>query len=262
MPYKHISSKDNPIFKRIRLALKDNTSYRIHQRVWVEGEHLCQSAIEHGWRFKELLFVDTEVPSYASEWAQCSEHVFTLTKPLMRSLSLLPSAGSVMASLDIPSFGLPNMRESMVVLDQLQDPGNAGSVLRCAAAFGFKQIVATPGTVALWSPKVLRAAMGAHFGLSLFESIPVPTILEYALPMLVTDVQADAFLHDLSNRGALPWPCAWVFGHEGQGIGQAWQDATCQRVKIDQPGGQNSLNVAAAAAICLHASATQRVRGD
>ena len=140
------------------------------------------------------------------------------------------------------------------VLDRLQDAGNVGSILRSAAAMGFAQVLALKGTAALWSPKVLRAGMGAHFGLHLVEGLSVDDLGALKVPLLVTSSHEGDFLH----QARLPWPCAWVLGHEGQGVNAALQAMASQSVRIAQPGGEESLNVAAAAAICLHASATGR----
>jgi len=139
-----------------------------------------------------------------------------------------------------------------VVLDRVQDAGNVGSILRSAAGFGFKQVLAIKGTAALWSPKVLRAGMGAHFGLRLVEGLEEGDLQGLNLPMLVTSSHQGEFIHRLT----LPNPCAWVMGHEGQGVSPALMARATQFVRIAQPGGEESLNVAAAAAICLHASAT------
>ena len=76
------------------------------------------------------------------------------------------------------------------------------------------------------------------------------------VPLLATSSHQGDYLH----RAALPWPCAWVLGHEGQGVGAALSARATQFVRIVQPGGEESLNVAAAAAICLHASAAAHAR--
>ena len=141
-----------------------------------------------------------------------------------------------------------------VVLDRLQDAGNVGSILRSASAFGFTQIAALKGTAALWSAKVLRAGMGAHFALRLLEGLELQDIDRLAVPLLATSSHQGDWLH----RAALPWPCAWIMGHEGQGVSPELQLRARQHIRITQPGGEESLNVGAAAAICLHASAAAR----
>jgi TrmH family RNA methyltransferase len=115
--------------------------------------------------------------------------------------------------------------------------------------------VALKGTAALWSPKVLRAGMGAHFALRLVEAAGTPALDELGLPLLGTSSHTTLELH----RCRLPSPAAWVFGHEGQGMDPGLA-ARCEAVvRIPQPGGEESLNVAAAAAICLYESLRQRL---
>ena len=136
------------------------------------------------------------------------------------------------------------------MLDRVQDAGNVGSMLRSASALGFKQVLALQGTAGLWSPKVLRAGMGAHFALDLIEGLRADDLHALRVPMLAASAHAVQELHDT----ALPFPCAWVFGHEGQGIDSALVEQCSMTLRIPQPGGEESLNVAAAAAICLYAS--------
>jgi TrmH family RNA methyltransferase len=107
--------------------------------------------------------------------------------------------------------------------------------------------------VALWSPKVLRAGMGAHFGLALVEGAAIEDVAALGLPVVGTHLRDAQWLHET----ALPRPLAWVFGHEGQGMSEAVTAACTLRVRIAQPGGEESLNVAAAAAMCLYESARQ-----
>jgi TrmH family RNA methyltransferase len=138
-----------------------------------------------------------------------------------------------------------------VVLDRVQDPGNVGSILRSAAAFGVPQVLALKGTVALWSPKVLRAGMGAHFGLHLVEGLAPEDLAAVGVPLVATSSHAGHQLPD----APLPQPCAWVLGHEGQGVHADLLARCALQVSIPQPGGEESLNVAAAAAVCLYESA-------
>ena len=156
--------------------------------------------------------------------------------------------------LDLPAAPTLDVQAPTVVLDRVQDAGNVGSILRSAAAFGFTQVAALKGTALLWSPKVLRAGMGAHFGLRLVEGLVADDLAALQVPLLVTSSHEGDWLH----RAALPWPCAWVLGHEGQGVDAALAARAAQAVRIAQPGGEESLNVAAAAAICLHASGVSR----
>jgi TrmH family RNA methyltransferase len=115
-------------------------------------------------------------------------------------------------------------------------------------------VLALKGTAALWSPKVLRAGQGAHFGLRLVEGLAAADLAQLAVPMVATSSHTEQVLH----RVALPSPCAWVMGHEGQGVSAELMARCALTVGIPQPGGEESLNVAAAAAICLYESERQR----
>ena len=169
----------------------------------------------------------------------------------MKSISGLESPSNVGFVWDMPAA--PSLQPGLatLVLDRLQDAGNVGSILRSAAAFGFAQVLAIKGTVALWSPKVVRAGMGAHFGLRLVEGLSVEDVSALQVPLLVTSSHQGTLL----NEARLPNPCAWVLGHEGQGVGEALAAKASLSIRIPQPGGEESLNAAAAAASCLYASA-------
>ena len=99
--------------------------------------------------------------------------------------------------------------------------------------------------------------MGAHFSLRLIESLSVENLRELNLPLLSTDPHRG----ELIASASLPWPCVWIFGHEGQGVSEPLQALAGRTFRIDQPGGEESLNVAACAAICLHASAATALSG-
>jgi TrmH family RNA methyltransferase len=181
---------------------------------------------------------------------QAAVRTVVLTDALFEGISVLESPGRVGFVLELPALADPRAGVPTVVLDRIQDAGNVGSILRSAAAFGFRQVLALQGTAGLWSPKVLRAGMGAHFGLDMVEGLDAAAVLATGLPLVVTSSHQGRDLH----RTQLPRPCAWVFGHEGQGVGPALMERAEVAVQIPQPGGEESLNVAAAAAICLYES--------
>jgi TrmH family RNA methyltransferase len=177
--------------------------------------------------------------------------VVVVPDALFAEFSSLESPARMGFVLDLPSASAPQTGVASVVLDRVQDAGNVGSILRSAGAFGFRQVLALSGTAALWSPKVLRAGMGAHFGLHLVEGLGRQDVAALGVPLVVTSSHQGELLH----AQKLPWPCAWAFGHEGQGVDAALMQQAQAWCRIAQPGGEESLNVAAAAAICLHASA-------
>jgi TrmH family RNA methyltransferase len=254
-----ITSRDNPHVKVWRRLAQESTAYRKAGQFWLEGDHLCRAALERGLSPLQVVLTETFYTEQGEQWAGLTAPVFVLPDALFASLSGLESParmGFVVSWADGQQV-LPDV--ATVVLDRLQDAGNVGAILRCASAFGYRQVLAVKGTAALWSPKVLRAGMGAHFGLRLVESVGVADVAALQVPILSTSSHEGPFLHTLLSRGDLPKPCAWVFGHEGQGVSEALMALAQHPVRIAQPGGEESLNVASAAAICLHASATVRL---
>ena len=249
-----IHSRDNAFVKDLRRLAQDTTAYRKQGRVWLEGDHLCRAALARGLRASVAVFSESFWPQAHVEYARAATKFIVLADALFADVSGLESPASMGFILDLPAPASLRPDAATVVLDRVQDAGNVGSILRSASAFGFRQVAAIKGSAALWSPKVLRAGMGAHFALDLIEGLALDDLAALQVPLLVTSSHAGEFLH----RAALPWPCAWVMGHEGQGVSPALEDRASLRIRIAQPGGEESLNVAAAAAICLHASGAGR----
>ena len=249
-----IHSRDNAFVKDLRRLAQDTTAYRKQGRVWLEGDHLCRAALARGLRASVAVFSESFWPQAQVEYARAATKFIVLADALFADVSGLESPAAMGFILDLPAPASLRPDAATVVLDRVQDAGNVGSILRSASAFGFRQVAAIKGSAALWSPKVLRAGMGAHFALDLIEGLALDDLAVLQVPLLVTSSHAGDFLH----RAALPWPCAWVMGHEGQGVSPALEDRASLRIRIAQPGGEESLNVAAAAAICLHASGAGR----
>ena len=249
-----IHSRDNAFVKDLRRLAQDSAAYRKQGRVWLEGDHLCRAALERNQRPAVAVFSESFWPLAQDQWALAAIKTVVLSDALFTDISALESPARMGFVLDLAAPAALNPLAATVVLDRVQDAGNVGSILRSASAFGFRQVAAIKGSAALWSPEVLRAGMGAHFGLDLVEGLDAQDLDTLQVPLLVTHVHEGDWLH----RATLPWPCAWVLGHEGQGVSPALEQRAAQRIRIAQPGGEESLNVAAAAAICLHASGAAR----
>ena len=246
-----VTSRDNAWVKLLRQLAQETGAYRKLGKVWIEGDHLCRSALARG-RLPLAVVYTPKAQAMVASWALPNEvKAVQLTDALMQTVSGLESAASVGFVMDLDPLQtvLPGM--ATVVLDRLQDPGNAGSIVRTAAAMGFGQVLAMKGSVGLWSPKVVRAGMGAHFALHMVEGLDEVALGTLQLPLLATSSHQGDWVH----QAKLPWPCAWVLGHEGRGVSAGLLAQAQHTVRIAQPGGEESLNVAAAAAICLHASA-------
>lgn len=252
---KIVTSRANPQWVRLRKLALDPAAYRKQGEVWIEGEHLCAAYIERGATplcgvIDEAAWEKPPLRALASRAAS----VLVVTRSMMSALSTLESPAPLGFAIRWPGMGEAGTGRASVVLDRLQDAGNVGSILRSAAAFGFTQIIALKGTAALWSPKVMRAGMGAHFALNLVEGVQPDALSALALPLVATSPHAPAAI----DRSVLPWPCAWVLGHEGQGVSADVLARCAHCVAIPQPGGEESLNAAAAAAVCLYESVRQR----
>lgn len=251
-----ITSRSNPQWQRLRKLAQDASAYRQQGEVWVEGEHLCREVVQRGRPIPLALIGETawERPALR-DLVRSAADVLLMPDALMAGLSAMDSPPPLAFVLPWAGPGLAQRGVASVVLDRLQDAGNVGTVLRSAAAFGFSQVIALKGSAALWSPKVLRAGMGAHWALNLVEATDDGLLADLGVPLLATSSHAERSIHET----ALPWPCAWLLGHEGQGLAPSLLARCDQDLRIPQPGGLESLNVAAAAAVCLYESARQRM---
>lgn len=251
-----ITSRANAGFQTFKKLAHENQAARQQGRIWLEGDHLYRAALDRGFvanavvasesGLASLLQLGLRVPAQAT--------VTLLSDALWADISQLKSNAQFAFVLNLPEAPEPAPDRATVVLDRIQDPGNMGSILRSASAFGFKQVLSLKGSVALWSPKVLRAGMGAHFGLSLLEGLDESEVDHLAVPLFVTSLQGG---HDLETmpQSRPRAPVAWVFGNEGQGVSASLMQKAQRLIRLAQPGGEESLNVAAAAAICLYATA-------
>ena len=255
MEPQRITSRDNPLLVRLRKIAQDPGAYRKQGAVWLEGDHLCRALRARGRPAALALLTERGwADPGLRELAGWAPRVTLVSDELFAGISGLGSPAPIGFVIDAPAALSVDPGAASVVLDRLQDAGNVGSLLRSAAALGVVQVLALKGTAALWSPKVLRAGMGAHFGLRLIEGLTMVDLETLEPPLVAGSSHASAAL----NAVALPWPCAWVFGHEGQGVGAELLARCALTVRIPQPGGEESLNVAAAAAVCLYESARQR----
>jgi TrmH family RNA methyltransferase len=258
MPSKlsRVTSRDNASLARLRKLVRHPGEYRKLGEVLLEGEHLCRAWVERGGAAATQAWV-CESAWQAGRFldlAGCASATVVVADRLMAEVSTLETPAPVALLVPLPAAAAMGADAPSVVLDQLQDAGNVGSILRSASAFGFTQVIALRGTASLWSAKVLRAGMGAHFALRLIENADGESLAGLRMPMLGTSSHAELMLPSAS----LPWPCTWVFGNEGAGMSAGLQARCALQLKVPQPGGEESLNVAAAAAVCLYESARRR----
>lgn len=236
---KLITSKDNPLFKELKqLASSSQARLRAGQSL-LDGVHLAQAWLQH--RGAPQLCVVAESAQYHPEvapiLAQCEAlqaQCLVLADKLYDAVSTVDNGVGLFLLVATPVASAPKaLTESAVLLDGLQDPGNLGSILRSAAAAGVRQVFCSPGTVAAWSPKVLRAGMGAHFVLDIVEDADLVALCAASrIPLLATSSHAAQTIYDCDLSG----PVAWLLGHEGQGVSAALQEAATQEVVIPHLG--------------------------
>lgn len=255
MNRRDVVARDNPLLVTLRKLVHTPGAYRKLGQIWVEGAHLCDAALARGVR--PPLAVGTEAALADPDLARllgAAEQTVIVPTPLFSAVSGLSSPAQLGFVLALPPVQAIQPNVATVVLDGVQDAGNVGSVLRSASAMNVKQILAVKGTASLWSPKVLRAGMGAHFNLALHEGLSGEDLQALRVPLIATSSHAACEV----SGADLPWPCGWLFGHEGQGVSPELLARCATTVRIPQPGGEESLNVAAAAAICLYEALRQR----
>lgn len=272
MSFDLITSKENPLFKEVRLlqatGSKGQKARLASGQALLEGIHLIQTWVGDP-SLKTLLtsemgLQNTEISQAVYEHLEiCPDtKVFQLDSTLWDLLSNLVNAPHIAGLLELPKSAITppqsiaTLAGDVVVLDRVQDAGNVGSILRTAAAAGFTQVIALSGCAHLWSTKVLRAGMGAHKLLDLYEGWSNQQVLSaVTAPLLVATADAEQDLYALKKE--LLHPVAWVMGSEGQGVSE---DILSQSKGVSIPIDPRieSLNVATAAAVCLFE--TLRVR--
>lgn len=259
---KSITSRDNPLYKRLKTLAGSTSQQRRGGQALLEGFHLASAYLDTV-ATPELCVATEGALEHAEAQAIIAridaQRVVTLSDALFGQLSNVVSGVGFLLLVDRPAQPLPErVTHTSVVLDGVQDAGNVGSILRSAAAAGVRHVFCAPGTAYAWSSKVLRSGMGAHFLLSIHEDV-VPDALAGRLdvPVALTDSHGAQPIYDCDLAG----PVAWVFGNEGAGVSAFWRNAATHRVTIPQPGGMESLNVAAAAAVCLFEQVRQQRHG-
>ncbi len=251
---KLIESSQNKLYKELKKLATNNSARAKAGKIVLEGTHACQMFLQHVGVPEYCVTTDAalgndEVTDIVQECEKKGARVLGVPDQLFRGLSSVDTGASVLFFADTPTAQAPEkISTSALLIDRLQDPGNLGTILRSAAAAGVQEIYCSTQTVAAWSPKVMRSAMGAHFTLNIYENQDLTTVIKN------TDVQVVATSSHAKNtiyKTDLNRDIIWLIGHEGQGVsGDLLQfcDAT---VSIPHKGDIESLNVAIAASICL-----------
>jgi RNA methyltransferase, TrmH family len=247
-----ISSRDNPRVRRWQALTREASERRKQQRAIIEGANLIQAFLQSGKTVVSLMLSKTasgknELVALAK---QAGKPPVVLADAVFRAIAGTETPAGIAAEIAL-SDSSPDLKASgaCVFLEGIQDAGNVGTILRSAVAFGIADAVLGKGCADAWSPKVMRAAAGAHFAMQITESMALGEAIDAFGSKVVCTVPRDGTPlaeADLSGR------IGWLFGAEGQGVSQALAARAALKVTIPMPGAAESLNVAAAAAICFY----------
>lgn len=249
---KRITSADNARYKALVKLAHSSRERRERGLSLLDGVHLVAAYGAHVGVPEQVVVSaaglnNPEIRALLNELA--SPEPLALSDALFRQISTVETPTGIIAAVNTPRPSLPPADiGACVMLDGIQDPGNLGSILRSAAAAGIRRVLLAKGSVHAWSPRVLRAGMGAHFMLQVHEQCDLLALArEYKGRVIATSRRADKSVFTADLRGEI----ALLFGNEGAGLAPELADAAGERITIPMPGQVESLNVAAAAAVCL-----------
>lgn len=256
---KQIQSRDNRFYKEL---LKLTGSARQREKsgqTLLDGTHLLAACLDAGMLPQHILL--NAAALHDDEIAHLLERVegvpvAQLDDKLFAELSELKTPTGILALIDIsqPATPIADSRFALL-LEGIQDPGNLGSMLRSAAAAGCDAVFLSRGCADAWSPKVLRSAMGGHFALRVYEAQDLPGVARaFHGTLLATCLQATRSLYECDLRGNV----AFFVGNEGAGLSAGLMAHATHQITIPMPGTMESLNAAAATAVCLFEAVRQR----
>jgi TrmH family RNA methyltransferase len=250
----HVTSRHNPHIAAARKLAQSSRERRKAQRCVLEGEHLIAVYRERVGPPETLIIVDDALanPRIAALGSNVpAARVLLVSRALFSEIVASSPDVGVLAVVPTPRPLPQEAADFCLLLEDLQDPGNIGTILRTAAAAGVAQVLLSKRCAFAWSPKVLRAAQGAHFLTTVVEDVDLPA---WAMTFRARNGQVAA----LVPRGGVPLvdatlqrPLALAVGNEGAGLSAPLVAAADRRLTIPLPGGMESLNAAAAAAVAL-----------
>jgi TrmH family RNA methyltransferase len=255
-----ITSTANRKVKYVRSLYRRRVRHKEKHFV-IEGLRLVEEALKAGvapalafftpalsgsQRGRKLLAVIEDLPG------EC----FVVTDKVMRDLSDTVSPQGILAVVPFLEFPVPENPQLVLVVDRVRDPGNLGTILRSAEAAGASQVILTPATVDIYSPKVVRGAMGAHFHLPIAARVSWSEVAEVLedRQILLAEAKGEKIYYEVD------WtkPSVLIVSSEAEGASQKAKRLATERIVIPMQGKAESLNVAVAASVILFEAARQR----
>lgn len=249
---KQVDSAANPRFKALCRLVESSQERRKRGHSLLDGVHLAAAYLEHSGLPQQVVvsrsgLAAPEIGAMLKKMRGMEPLV--LSDALFHKLSSVLTPTGILTVIETPRpMPVPADMDACAMLEDLQDPGNLGSILRSCAASGVRHVLLSKGCVQAWSPRVLRAAMGAHFALRLYERVELAAAgRAFGGRLVATSQRAALAVFDADLRGRV----GFLFGNEGAGLSAVLLKAAQAVVSIPMPGKSESLNVAAAAAVCL-----------
>jgi len=250
MSFKHITSRDNPVFKYYKKLSENARERRAEGKTLLDGVHLIEAYMAAFGEPEVLIIPEGKSSVEATSLIQSLEHIATVMLPTLMFAEITPVATStgVLALVNIPKFVSPETPSFALMLEDIQDPGNLGSMLRTAAAAGVEVVYLSEACTDAWSPKALRGGQGAQFVLPIVERADLlKVMLQFQGASYATTMQGESLY-----RQDFTTPTAFVIGNEGSGLRPKTIQAATKSIRIPmQTNSVESLNAATAAAICL-----------
>lgn len=257
-----ITSNHNPKIQAVRKLQAQTKTRREEQAFVIEGVRLAEEALQAGWVARQVLYTDTldergraVVDGFSSRGVPAE----SVTDAVMKAVSETETPQGLLVVLAMQTLPLPSAPNFLLILDGMRDPGNLGTILRTAAAAGVQAVLLTPGCADAWSPKVLRAGMGAHFRLPIhsLKWLVIKQILKEPanrLRVYLADSSTGISYIKVDFRS----PMALIVGGEAAGAGSESTSLADEKVHIPMPGSSESLNAGIAASILLFEAVRQR----
>jgi RNA methyltransferase, TrmH family len=248
---KHITSRDNPQYKALAKLCHSSREQRKAQRLVLEGVHLAQAYAQRFGAPEQFVVAE---PSLANPeivgllQAHPGVPWLSLSGGLFGELSQVASPAGLLSIVRTPQPGIERECRFGLLLEDIQDPGNLGTMLRTAAAAGVACVYLSPGCAFAWSAKALRAGQGAQFCVDIVEGADLAAVARgFQGTVVAAAPGATVSLYEIDLRGAV----AFIVGNEGAGVSADMLATAAHHVAIPMPGGTESLNAAVAAAVCL-----------
>lgn len=250
-----ITSKDNEIIKHIK-KLKDKKERDEFNEFVVEGIKMLEEAINEGANIKTVVVCDDCLGNskIATDllYEIAKENIIYVSEKIFKLISDVMTPQGILAVVEKNNLINIDYTENLyLILDNIQDPGNLGTIIRTADSINLKQIIVTKGSADPYNPKVVRSSMGATFRVKVIEvedlSLMVKEMKKNKIKILATDLRTDKSIYDVSYEKS-----AIVIGNEANGVSEEILSLADERIKIPMSGKTESLNAAVATGIILY----------